>query len=42
MPRLFLSDDPHAEGPDVIWLEHDGDDTAYIRGIKGDINDVVT
>ena len=33
--------DPFAEGPDVVWLEHDGDNTAYVRGITGTPGDFI-
>lgn len=27
------------DGPDVIWVEHDGGTTSYVRGIRGDPRD---
>ena len=28
-----------ANGPDLIWLEHDGFQTGYVRGIAGEPSD---
>ena len=28
-----------ADGPDVIWVEHDNTSTSYVRGIRGEPRD---
>ena len=35
-PRDFISTEMQVNGPLLLWLEHDGDQTAYVRGIRGE------